>query len=211
MSPTSTPSLNGRCSPARLRAKSAPWITLRCARVHLDVKNVNEAQGAAQPIYRSGSVYQYVNLMGAAGQIAIQPHCMVKGASRPDGDIAAKMVANMLDTRQKSRTLSEGRNVFGFDVHFTPARSYESLWNEVKRAAEDAKMWQRGGMRKRQIASSISQTSLHTAITGVKADYDLRLAALTGCSSAPPERRYFILQLCQECRPHSPAVYRLMA
>ena len=72
---------------------------------------------------------------------------------RPDGALAAEMAANLIQTPPRRGEMDAGRNVFGFDVTFTPASPYKSsiamncdtnpagdrgLWDAAKCAAEEA-------------------------------------------------------------------------
>ncbi len=124
-------------------------------RSYLDITDnsqvVQNAQAEAQGILRASSMAEYVQIVGAAGLRAIElsASCSAPGAERPDGDMVAEMVSNMLDTRQKAREMKEGRNIFGFDVHFTPARPYHTstmpdgqtvvgLYDQAKELAQTA-------------------------------------------------------------------------
>lgn len=153
---------------------------------YLGVQNTAQAQTAAQPSYRTASIEQYVNLIGTAG-VASAQHCTAPSATRPDGDMVAKMVTDMLDTRQHARDLSGGRNVFGFDVSFTPARPYHTqgndtgLWDQAMQEANTALTLQHDTHEaERDFDNSTQQ--LKQALINVKSNYDTRLLQLSGCS-----------------------------
>jgi hypothetical protein len=90
-------------------------------------EQVGQADAAAQEAFRQASVNGYIKLIGMASLGAAQPlgiGCNV--GERPDGQLAAEMALNLAETRRKSHELADGRNIFGFDVTFTPARPYKS-------------------------------------------------------------------------------------
>jgi len=145
---------------------------------------------AAENTYQNGAMIQYVQTIGVSGLQLRQAQAgsCAKGV-RPDNTVVAEMVANMLDTRQSVRALREGRNIFGFDVRFTPARPYRTavgsndtgLYDEAMAAASQAKNWQND-----EVASSREfdrkQSELQKEIENVRNSYDKRLTELTGCS-----------------------------
>lgn len=143
---------------------------------------------AAMQTYQTTAAVQYVQLLGNAGLNSRSAGGCLKGI-RPDGDHIAKMVSQMLDTRQNARSLAEGRNIFGFNVQFTPARPYRTavgsndtgLWDEASAAADQAKLWQNDeGAASRQF--DMNKDILQNEIKNVKITYDKRLLDLTGCS-----------------------------
>jgi hypothetical protein len=104
------------------------------------------------------------------------------------------MVAGLASTEQSAREMAEGRNIFGFDVSFTPARPYytppsstdRGLWNQAQDEANwaftletTAKADQREFDRKK--------SELDAAILSVRGNYYLRLGDLTGCSPGDPD------------------------
>ncbi|MCX6047967.1 MAG: hypothetical protein NT075_22940 [Chloroflexi bacterium] len=116
---------------------------------YLDINtsdDVPRAQNAAFDAYRTGSTQAYVKLIGLSGLAALNnaggASCNVKGA-RPDSALVSEMTLTMLDTRAAAREMRENRNVFGFDIRFTPARPYHTsfgstdkgLWEQANEAA----------------------------------------------------------------------------
>jgi len=143
---------------------------------------------AAQADFRDASVGQYINLIGIAGvsNRGADERC-VRGTN-PDSDMLAEMALRMVDTRQQSRTLSQGRNIFGFDVQFTPARPYRTsfgsndtgILSEARRAAEYAKELQRDEEAGTRIFVQ-KATELMKAIQALKSGRDERIQAQAGC------------------------------
>ncbi len=166
------------------------------ARHHLAIrKSYLNAYGldAAQEDFRSASVTQYVNLIGIAGISGRAATPCMRG-TRPDSAMLAEIALRMLDTRQHARTMSEGRNVFGFDVQFTPARPFikrfgsndEGLYEEAMRMAERAKELQR---EEEQATRTFEQkkTDLIAEIRAVTTGRDERIQAQAGCARGSQE------------------------
>lgn len=116
---------------------------------YLDINTVDDvprAQNNALDVYRAGSTQAYVKLIGLSGLAALNnaggANCNAKGA-RPDNGLIGEMTLTMLDTRAAARELRDNRNVFGFDIRFTPARPYHTafgstdkgLWEQANDAA----------------------------------------------------------------------------
>ena len=90
-------------------------------------ESVPQAHANALQAYRQASVDGYIKLIGMASLGAAQPLGVgCDQGERPDGLLAAEMAANLIETRRQAMELDDGRNVFGFDVTFTPARPYKS-------------------------------------------------------------------------------------
>ncbi len=83
------------------------------------------ARERANAAYRQAAVDGYIEMVAMAGKAQERTPCQAADA-HPDGQLAAQMAAKLLETRRAARELGEGRNVFGFDVTFTPARLYSS-------------------------------------------------------------------------------------
>jgi hypothetical protein len=167
---------------------------------YLDIdspETVPQAHAAAQGAFRQASVEGYIKLIGMASLGAAQPlgvGCNV--GERPDGLLAAEMAANLLETRRKSREMADGRNVFGFEVAFTPARPFENtefescestgpgergLWDEAWCAAEYAKELQNDEVANSR-AFDDSQGDLQDAVEGIRQGIDAQITAVSGCS-----------------------------
>ena len=114
----------------------------------------------------------------------------------------AEMALRMLDTCQAARTIDQGRNIFGFDVRFTPARPFRTstipgsmdigILDEAKDAAAYAK-----DLQKDEEAATRTfdrkETELIKAIQAVKNGRDERIQAMSGCDRAaiPDDDAYF--------------------
>lgn len=169
---------------------------------------------AAKADYQTAAIGQYVKLVGTTGtaiatankqaaaqsdQVDGSDSATAPGASRcargerPDGAILAEMVLNILETRDQARTMTDGRNVFGFDVSFTPARPLRTAFgsndtgilNEARRAAEDAKVLQRDEEAATRIFDQKVE-KLTEAIQALKNGRDEKIQAQAGCDRADP-------------------------
>jgi hypothetical protein len=147
---------------------------------------------AAQATFRTAAVEQHIKLIGLAGLSANPTACVTRsGGELPDGTALTEMVLNMLETREKSREMGEGRNVFGFDARFTPASSYgrpgdstdpAGLWNQAWAAMEVARSIQRQ-TEQAERNFDLNQIDLIGAITGVKTNVDQTLYDVVSCDS----------------------------
>lgn len=161
-----------------------------------EMPNLSTGHAAAQDEFRNAAAAQYVAMIGTAGQAARKTaeHC-VRGTN-PDNPMIAEMALRMLDTRNAARTLSQGRNVFGFDVRLTPARPFRTstipgsvdigILDEALAAAEDAKTLQRDEEDATR-TFDYKQSELIKAIQSIKDGRDERIQAMSGCNRAAPE------------------------
>lgn len=148
---------------------------------------------AAQADYQAAAMGQYVKLVGTSG-VATGPSAIrCARGERPDGAILAEMALNVLETQNNSRTLAAGRNVFGFDVTFTPARPFRTAFgsndtgilDEARRAAQDAKTLQRDEeAATREFDQKVEK--LTAAIQALKNGRDEVIQAEAGCDRADP-------------------------
>jgi hypothetical protein len=169
---------------------------------YLDIdspEEVPQIHAAARDAFRQASTEGYIRLIGMASLGAAQPlgvGCDV--GERPDGLLAAEMAANLLETRRRSREMADGRNVFGFDVTFTPARPFKNtdfqtceatgpgqrgLWDEAWCAAEYAKELQNDEVDNTR-AFDDSQAALLDEIDEIREGIDARIVTVSGCSNA---------------------------
>ncbi|MEZ4672821.1 MAG: hypothetical protein R2932_01080 [Caldilineaceae bacterium] len=116
---------------------------------YLDINAVDDvprAQTAAVSEYRDGSADAYVKMIGLAGQAVLNNDQGIKPprkGARPDNALISQMTLTMLETRRAATELRAGRNIFGFDLRFTPARGYHTafgstdkgLWEQAMDAA----------------------------------------------------------------------------
>ena len=159
---------------------------------YLDIKTIDDiprAQTNAQETYRAAQMDGYIKLIGTAGMALIEPpvRSCAKG-TRPDGNLVAEMAVNMLDTTAKAREMRQGRNIFGFDIAFTPARPYHTafgstdkgLWEQAKEAADLALVIQQQTENAERIFD-LNQQDLVKAVLAInnKVDYDIQKEA--GC------------------------------
>lgn len=150
-----------------------------------------QAQAAAQATFRSASVDGYIKLVGLANLGATQPltpGCS-KAGTRPDGLLVAEMAVNMLKTRQAAHEVADGRNIFGFDVTFTPARPYRSrttsadrgLLDEAQSAVDSAGKLQKDAYDANRDFDT-SQEKLLEAVQKISDTIDKEIAGQSGCS-----------------------------
>lgn len=159
---------------------------------YLDINTDNDipkAQAAAQETYRSAATEGYLNMVGMAGVGVVgasSSGCAV--GTRPDGALVAEMALNLVETRAKAREMRDGRNIFGFDLRFTPARPYRTafgstdkgLWEQAKEAADLALTLQQQTENAERIFD-LNQQDLVKAIlaTNNKVDNEIQIEA--GC------------------------------
>lgn len=166
------------------------------AQHHIAVrKSYLDAFGAEAALadYRAATVDQYVNLIGIAG-ISGRSEARCARGTNPDSAMLAEMVLRMSETQQTSRTLSQGRNIFGYDVQFTPARPYRTsfgsddrgILNEAKEAAAYAKQLQSDEEAATRIFDQ-KASDLMDAIQSLKSGRDERIQALAGCDRSDPQ------------------------
>ncbi|MFQ5593146.1 MAG: hypothetical protein ACE5HA_03255 [Anaerolineae bacterium] len=142
----------------------------------------------AQQEYRAAAVDQYVKLIGTAGLASRDAGERCTLGTRPDSAMLAEMVLRLLDTHQQSRTLRQGRNIFGLDVEFTPARPYRTAFgsndtgilSEARRAAQHAKQLQSDEEAASRVFDQKAE-KLVEAIQALKNGRDEVIQAESGC------------------------------
>jgi len=158
-----------------------------------------QTRAAGVDALRVASTNGYIKLIGMAGLGAGQPTGVgcAKG-TRPDGALAAEMAVNLAETRRKAHEMADGRNVFGFDVTFTPARFYASsvpmpcdttpvqdrgLWDEAWCAAELAQEFQDAEAVATRDYNN-AQDELRTEVQNIQNGIDAQITAQSGCGPA---------------------------
>ena len=156
----------------------------------ITVSDVPIARANAKSTYRAAATDGHIKLIGLAGVGAGQPTGVgCARGQRPDGLLVAEMAANMLKTREEARHLAENRNVFGFDVTFTPARPYltspnsgdRGLWQEANDLADFAKQLQNDEVANTR-AFDTSQEKLIAAVEGIRGGINKEISAASGCA-----------------------------
>ena len=105
---------------------------------------------------RRGANDGYIKLLGVAGQArAGKAGCAL--GEQPDPNSVTELALTVLETQRQAREVASGRNIFGFDVTFTPARAYRpsialncatnteanrGLWDEAYCSAARAQVMQ---------------------------------------------------------------------
>lgn len=189
---------------------------------YLDINtsaDVARAQNAALTAYRSGAAEGYVNMIGLAGLTAIDPDaggCKAKGA-RPDGALVSEMTLTMLDTQEAARQMMADRNVFGFDIRFTPARPYHTafgstdkgLWEQANEAANLALSIQQQTENAERIFD-LNQQDLSKAILATNNKVDNEIQKEAGCDlqAFNSDAEWYaciddMIKHTQECDPQS--------
>jgi hypothetical protein len=160
--------------------------------------NVPQAHAVARDAFRQASTEGYIKLIGMASLGAAQPLGVgCDKGERPDGLLAAEMAANLLETRRKAREMTEGRNVFGFDVSFTPARPYKTtssgdpgLWNEADDEAEWALELQATEIGNTRLFDE-SQKELREEVDEIRKVIDARIEAASGCGNTGNDQAWY--------------------
>ena len=191
---------------------------------YLDIKtdsDIPRAQANAQATYRSAATAGYlkmVSLAGAAVVGASSGGCAALGAN-PDGALVGEMALNLRDTRAAARELREGRNIFGMDVRFTPARPYRTafgstdkeLWEQAKEAADLALQIQQQTENAERIFD-LNQQELSKAVLAINNKIDNEIQIEAGCdlqnflNEPDPDAAWYaciddMIKHTQECDP----------
>ena len=107
----------------------------------------------------------------------------------PNAQLASDMAQGIQETLHKAREMNDGRNVFGFDVQFTPARPYylppnsqdRGLWNEAMDAVATARDLEQDETQNSR-AFDQSQEDLRNSIGQLKTTLDMEISNQLGCS-----------------------------
>jgi hypothetical protein len=191
---------------------------------YLDIKtdsDIPRAQANAQATYRSAATAGYLKMVGLAGTAALGASsggCAALGAN-PDSALVAEFALNLLDTRSAARELREGRNIFGMDVRFTPARPYRTafgstdkgLWEQAKEAADLALQIQQQTENAERIFD-LNQQDLAKAVLAINNQVDNEIQILAGCdlqnflNEPDPDAAWYacveeMIKHTQECDP----------
>lgn len=180
-------------------------IAVRLSYLDIDSPDdVFRVRAAAHEAFRQASIDGYLRLIGLAGLATAQPGLGCAEGERPDGQLAADMALNLLETRRQAHDMAAGRNIFGFDVTFTPARYYKSsvpmgcdetssgdrgLWDEAWCTAEFAATLQSGEIDASR-AYDQSQKELRVEVEKIRQEIDGRIVRASGCRSGGPEAEW---------------------
>jgi hypothetical protein len=167
----------------------------------LSYLGVSSPAGAAQAkansvqTMRRGANDGYIKLLGVAGQArAGKAGCAL--GEKPDQNSVTEMALTVLETQRQAREVASGRNIFGFDVTFTPARAYRSsialncatnteanrgLWDEAYCSAARAQVMQERAENKDRDFDK-SQADLRGAISDMIAGLDTHIDNVVGCN-----------------------------
>lgn len=186
---------------------------------YLDINTNNDipkAEAAAQDAYRAATTAGYLTMVGMDGMRVVSNAsggCAV--GTRPDGALVAEMARNLLTTREKARELSAGRNIFGFDLRFTPARPYRTafgstdkgLWEQAKEAADLALTLQQQTENAERVFD-LNQQDLVKAIlaTNNKVDNEIQIEAGCDLQGFATDAEWYaciddMIEHTQECDP----------
>lgn len=165
---------------------------------YLDINqpgDVPRAKAAADATFRLAAIEGYVKMARMAG-MTTNPTAGL-GCARgvaPNAQLASDMAINLQETRRKAREMGDGRNVFGFDVNFTPARPYylppnsqdRGLWNEAMDAVADARDLEKDETQNSR-AFDQTQEDLRNSIGLLKGSYDMEISNDLGCTHTGSE------------------------
>ncbi len=152
-----------------------------------DVGDVPDQQAEAEGVYRASSIDAYVKLVGMAGRASLPPGegC---NSQPPENLLVASMATNMLDTRARAREMREGRNIFGFDIAFTPTRPYRSsgttqgLYEQAKEEAEAAAIIEEATILSERTFDT-NQAMLRDQIEKLNTELLVDIGSMSGCDS----------------------------
>ncbi|MCA9996015.1 MAG: hypothetical protein KDE56_09735 [Anaerolineales bacterium] len=191
---------------------------------YLDIKNdsdIPRAQANAQDAFRAASTEGYLKMVSLAGTAVIGAStsgCAALGAN-PDGALVAEMAINLLDTRAAAHEMREGRNVFGMDIRFTPARPYHTafgstdkgLWEQARDAANLALQIQQQTENAERVFD-LNQQELAKAVLAINNKIDNEIQIEAGCdlqnflNEPDPDGAWYaciddMIKHTQECDP----------
>lgn len=191
---------------------------------YLDIdrdSDIPVAQSVAQEAYRTAATEGYLKMVGLAGTAVLgasSSSCTAMGAN-PDGSLVAEMALNLLNTRAAAREMREGRNVFGMDIRFTPARPYHTafgstdkgLWEQAQDAARLALEIQQQTENAERIFD-LNQQELAKAVVAINNNVDNEIQILAGCdlqnflNEPDPDAAWYgcvaeMIEHTQECDP----------
>ena len=166
-------------------------IAIRQSYLNIDTpSDVSQAKAEAERTFRKASMEGYVKMARMAG-IVTNPTtgfgCALGVA--PTAQLASEMALGVQETRRKAREMSDGRNIFGFDVNFTPARPYylppnnqdRGMWNEAMAAVDTARDLEKDETQNSR-AFDQTQEDLRNSINQLKTTLDIEISNSLGCS-----------------------------
>ncbi len=169
-------------------------IAVRQSYLGINTPNdVAGAKAAAEDTFRAATIDGFVKMARMAA-MTTNPGAgfgCAKGVP-PNATLTADMALGIQETLNKQREMNDGRNVFGFDVSFTPDRPFytppgsqdRGLWNEAMDAAAAARELEKDETENSR-AFDQSQEALRTSIGQLKATYDMEISNQYGCSHTP--------------------------
>lgn len=171
-------------------------IAMRRSYLSSGASLVEDARQDALQTLGQSSTEQYLDLLLAAGQDISAPCSVAAGTTNHavGEDVVSKMLAGLERQRQAAAHLRERRNVFGYDVRFTPARPFGTqkstgtgLYDQAADLAEKAQSSE-DRVRQSEQYFNWQRNELAVRISDVKTRYDNSLAALTGCAKPDPAK-----------------------
>ncbi len=155
-----------------------------------DVDDIPRRHAEARDAYRAATVDGYLQLaaMAGRGQMAAESRC---GSTPPAQEQLDELASSLKTTMSKAQEMQEGRNIFGFDISFTPARPFSTgvsacgssgkgLHEEAFCAAQRAEAIQ----KQAENASrnfDLNQQALITQINQLNTGLNLRISDDSGC------------------------------
>jgi hypothetical protein len=160
-------------------------------------ENVPQVHAQALEAYRAAATDGYLKLVGLAGLANAPGTCAVAGGQPISTTLVADVALGLMETRRSARQMNEGRNIFGFNTTFTPARNYRSsdpmncdtlpvgergLWDEAWCAAKLAETFQ--DIEKLNTRDyEQSQAALRNEVQDLQSGVDQRVADVSGCAN----------------------------
>jgi hypothetical protein len=183
--------------------------------------DVVRQQALATDVYRAAAMEGHIKMAGMAGRAVLPPGSGC--ASTPPGNaLVAEMAASMLETRARAREMAEGRNVFGYDITFTPTRPYDTgadtcgatdlgLWLEAKCLAENAARIE-DQVESAGRAYDENQQRLIEQINQLNMGLNEDISQASGCTLAGNDDAFFAcageqIRLVSECIPTDGATF----
>ena len=153
--------------------------------------DVARQHALARDMYRGAISDGYLKMVGMAGRMAVTVDTECASVP-PVNELVSEMAAGIMDTRQRARQMDEGRNIFGFDLSFTPSGKLSTnvttcgepgigLLTQARCAAEAALRVQRD-VTTAERDFDLRQDKLITQVKQLNTGLDNAIVGASGCS-----------------------------
>lgn len=155
-----------------------------------DANDIARQQARARQTYRASMREGYLKMVGLVGRPEIPRGPGCAGSAQEEQEeaeqlvgLAAEMAVELKETESKAREMAEGRNIFGFDVTYTPAQAYGGQGGLLENAENTAEL---AANRQAQLTTAsrnydLNQQALINEIGELNLGLGRRVDDATGC------------------------------